>query len=81
LAVEGGADEKVKLYASWNGATEVESWELLTGTDAGQLEPVGSVPPDGFEAAMLVQTPHLYVAVRAKERSGRALGTSMPVKV
>jgi hypothetical protein len=25
MAVEGGPDEKVKLYATWNGATEVES--------------------------------------------------------
>jgi hypothetical protein len=50
VALEQLSDEKkVKLYASWNGATDVESWELLAGTDAGRLESVGSIPRDGFE--------------------------------
>jgi hypothetical protein len=53
VAVEQLSDEKVKLYASWNGATEVESWELLAGSDAGRLEPVGSVPRDGEVGADL----------------------------
>jgi hypothetical protein len=29
VAVEQGPDDKVKLYASWNGATEVATWEVL----------------------------------------------------
>ena len=81
VALEQLSDEKVKLYASWNGATEVESWEVLSGTRPGRLKPLGSVPRNGFETAMLVQILHPYVAVRAKERSGRALGTSAPVKL
>ncbi len=28
-------------YASWNGATRVESWQVLSGPDADSLEPVG----------------------------------------
>jgi hypothetical protein len=66
MAVEGGPDEKVKLYASWNGATEVESWELLAGPDVGRLEPAGSVPRDGFETAKLVQTSDSLLAVRSE---------------
>ena len=81
MALDQLSDEKVKLYASWNGATEVESWEVLSGTRPGRLKPLGSVPRNGFETAMLVQILHPYVAVRAKERSGRALGTSAPVKL
>jgi hypothetical protein len=81
VAVEQLSDEKVKLYASWNGATEVESWEVLSGPRPGRLKPLGSVPRNGFETVMLVQIPHPYVAVRAKERSGRALGTSTPAKL
>ena len=81
VAVERGPDDKVKLYASWNGATEVESWEVLAGPRQSRLESVGSVSRDGFETAILVQTPCSYVAVRARERSGRALGTSAPVKL
>jgi outer membrane protein assembly factor BamB len=81
VAVERLSEEKVKLYASWNGATGVESWEVLAGELPGQLESVGSVPRDGFETAMLAQTSHPYFAVRAREGSGRVLGISVPVKL
>jgi Arylsulfotransferase (ASST) len=81
VAVEQGSDDKVTLYASWNGATEVESWEVLSGQRPGELESLGSVPREGFETAMLVQTSDPYVAVRAKECSGRVLDTSAPVKL
>jgi hypothetical protein len=81
VAVEKGPDDKLKLYASWNGATEVATWEVLAGPRQSRLESVGSVPRDGFETAMLVQTSHSYVAVRAKDRLGQPLGTSAPVKL
>jgi hypothetical protein len=75
-----GSDDELTLYASWNGATEVATWEVLAGGRLGQLESLGSVPRDGFETAMLVRTAEPYVAVRAKHRSGRVLGTSKPVE-
>ena len=81
VALERLSDEKVKLYASWNGATEVESWEVLAGELPGQLESVGAVPRNGFETPMMMQTPHPYLAVRAKDHSGRVLGTSAPAKL
>ena len=71
----------MKLYASWNGATEVDSWEVLAGARPGRLESVGAVPRDGLETALLVQSSHSYFAVQAKEHSGRVLGTSPPVKL
>ena len=80
VAVEQGPEGRVKLYASWNGATEFDSWEVLAGPRPHQLEPLGSVPRDGFETVMLVQTSDSYLAVRAKDPSGRILGTSAPVK-
>jgi hypothetical protein len=81
LAGERLSDEKVKLYASWNGATAVESWEVLAGRHPGQLESLGSVPRNGFETAMLAQTSYSYLVVRAKDRLGQALGTSAPLKL
>jgi hypothetical protein len=81
VAVEQGPDDKIKLYASWNGATEVATWEVLAGPRQSRLESVGSVPRDGFETAMLVKTSHSYVAVRAKDRLGQHLGTSAPVEL
>ena len=79
VAVERRSGDEVVLYASWNGATDVAAWEVLAGPSPGRLEPLGSVPWDGFETAMLAQTSGAYVAVRAKHRSGRGLGTSAPV--
>jgi hypothetical protein len=38
------------------------------------------VPRNGFETAMLMQTSDPYVSVRAKDRSGRVLGTSKAVE-
>jgi hypothetical protein len=78
---ERTSEEEVRVYASWNGATEVESWEVLAGERPGRLELVGSVPRDGFETAMLVKISHSYFAVRAKDRLGQTLGISAPVKL
>jgi hypothetical protein len=81
VVAESGPEEKVTLYATWNGATEVATWEVLVGPRPGQLESVDSFPRDGFETAMLVQTSDPYVAVRAKDRFGQVLGASTPVKL
>ncbi|HZB07559.1 MAG TPA: arylsulfotransferase family protein [Rubrobacter sp.] len=77
---ERTSENELELYASWNGATEVAAWEVLAGPDPGQLESLGQVPQDGFETAMLVQTTEPYIAVQAKHRLGRVLGTSQPVE-
>src|SRR5215211_4448307 len=50
-AAERASEEGVEVYASWNGATEVESWAVLAGPQPDQLEPLGAVPRDGFERA------------------------------
>ena len=81
VAVERRPEGRVAIYASWNGATEVESWEVVSGPAPGLLAPLGSVPREGFETAMMAQTHGPYVAVRAKDRSGEILGTSDPVKL
>ena len=80
VVAERASEDEVRVYASWNGATEVATWEVLAGASPGQLESVGSVPRNGFETAMLVRTVEPYVAVRAKHRSGQVLGTTEPVK-
>jgi hypothetical protein len=81
VVAESGSDEEVTLYVSWNGATEVATWEVLAGPHPGQLESVESFPRNGFETAMLVQTSDLYVAVWAKDHFGQVLGASAPVKL
>jgi hypothetical protein len=81
VAVESGPGDEVMVYASWNGATEIASWQVLAGPDPDRLEPAGSALRDGFETAITVRTSEPYVAVRAKHRSGGVLGTSEAVKL
>jgi hypothetical protein len=80
VAADRRSDDEVTLYASWNGATEVESWEVLAGPDPDRLETLGSVPRNGFETAISARTEEPHVAVQARDASGRILGTSMPVE-
>jgi hypothetical protein len=80
VAAERIRDEEVEIFASWNGGTEVENWAVLAGGRPDQLEPLGAVPRDGFETAMVARTPDRYLAVQARDRFGRTLGTSEPVE-
>ena len=80
LVCEPGPGGRATLYASWNGATEVASWEVLAGPGADNLKPVGDAPRKGFETAMALRTEKPYVAVRAKDRSGRVLGASRTIR-
>jgi hypothetical protein len=81
ISVEAGSGDKAKLYASWNGATEVASWQVLAGPNPERLKPVGSsFPKEGFETAITVRSGEPYVGVEAKDSSGRVLGTSRAVK-
>ena len=79
-AAERASEEEVKVYASWNGATEVATWEVLTGPRPDGLEPLGSVARDGFETVILARSAEPCVAVQAKDASGRILGTSEPIE-
>ena len=81
VAVERRSEDRVALYASWNGATEVAAWEVVSGPRPNRMESLGSIPRNGFETAMLAQSSHSYFAVQAKERSGGVLGTSAPVEL
>jgi hypothetical protein len=74
IAVEGDT-----LYVSWNGATEVRSWQLLGGADKKKLRPLLAVPKTGFEAAIPLPTDVPWVAVRALDRLGRSLARSAAV--
>ena len=68
------------VYASWNGATEVASWEVLAGPSAGELDEVATARKEGFETAIDVPDRHDYVAVKALDGGGDTLGTSEPVR-
>lgn len=66
------------VYASWNGATTVASWQLLSGSSATQLTPASTTPKAGFETAIAAPGAAFY-AVRALSAAGKVLGTSKAV--
>jgi outer membrane protein assembly factor BamB len=63
------------VYASWNGATTVASWQLLTGSSATHLSAVSTTPKAGFET-VLTAAPAAFVQVRALGASGTPLASS-----
>jgi hypothetical protein len=84
IAVTGEAGERT-AHASWNGATEVERWQLLAGERADTLAAVSSVRARGFESALPTTADGPYFAVRALGAGGAPLGQSdtatAPVRV
>lgn len=81
VAVERGSGGEVTVYVSWNGATEVASWEVLAGPSADELEPVGSAPREAFEIGIVVESDEAYFAARALDDAGEVLGTSEAVEL
>ncbi len=75
LAIDPQDDGGVSIAVSWNGATEVASWQPLSGDDADALAPLGEpVPKRGFETQFtLVQAPTV-LALDALDAAGNAIG-------
>ncbi|HEY5044688.1 MAG TPA: arylsulfotransferase family protein [Solirubrobacteraceae bacterium] len=71
--------ERLTVYASWNGATDVHSWQLLAGMQASALGPVSSTRSRGFETALRTTSAGPHFAVQALDVSGTPLGRSNTV--
>jgi hypothetical protein len=78
LAVRRTSEQRVSVFASWNGATAVRSWEVLAGSSAASLQPVGSARRTGFETRIRVPGTAETFAVRALDADGNVLATSRP---
>ena len=64
------------LYVSWNGATEVEAWRLLTGPSLRRLRPVATKQRGGFETFFPLPGRDGVAVAVALGRRGRELGRS-----
>jgi arylsulfotransferase ASST len=71
---------RLAVFASWNGATDVARWEVLTGASADALQPAGSARRNGFETTLSAPSGSAFVAVRALDSAGNVLGTSRAVQ-
>ena len=72
---------RTRVYASWNGATQVAAWRIWAGPSSHRLKVVAKrVPRFGFETAKLVRSAGPIVKVQALDRRGRVIGTSRAVR-
>jgi hypothetical protein len=69
-----------RAHVSWNGATHVRRWQLLTGRRSGALRAGAVTARTGFETAIPVPAGARRVAVRALG-AGKLLATSRTVRV
>jgi hypothetical protein len=85
LAARRGASangDRVTAWASWNGATELRSWQLLAGDDPDALVPLGDpVERSDFETTLRARTNAPYVAVAALDADGDQIGSSRPLRL
>ncbi len=65
-----------KVWASWNGATDIREWKVLTGSSAGSLTEVGSSSWRDLETMIAVPTVDSKVRVVAYGPDGEKLGQS-----
>jgi hypothetical protein len=72
---------RTEVMASWNGATDAAGWQVLAGDRANDLRPGARTARGGFETRIVVPGDPAFVAVRAVDASGHALGTSAAVRV
>jgi hypothetical protein len=80
LAVVPGTGRPV-LYASWNGATDVARWQLLTGAGLSALKPEATAAKTGFETRLVAIAAKGYAVAVALDRDGRPLARSAPVSL
>lgn len=81
LAARAPRDGAPGLYASWNGATEVASWRLRSGSAPGELADGPVVPRSGFETELAIPEGASYVAADALDADGEPLRTSNVVRL
>lgn len=82
LSFEPAGARAGTVYASWNGATQVASWQVLAGGSAQALRPIVTATRTGFETAIALPggTTGPYLAVQALDGEGNVLRASAAVK-
>jgi hypothetical protein len=63
----------VRVYVSWNGATQVATWRVLAGSAPGSLSPLSTHPWTDFETAITLHDPPRYLVVQALNAASHVL--------
>ena len=81
MVAERSGRGRVTAYVSWNGATEVATWDLLAGSAGGAMRRIGSSPRAGFETAITAKSGASHFAAAARDASGKLLGQSPTIRI
>jgi hypothetical protein len=73
-----GADA---LHVSWNGATQVRTWQVHGGRSATALKPLAHRPRTGFETTIPLPSAPQWISVVGLDAHGRRVGGSAPFAV
>jgi hypothetical protein len=70
---------RTTLFVTWNGATNVASWQVLAGSSPTAMQALKTVPDTSFETT--IELPKVsYVSVHALDPGGLTLATSATVQ-
>ena len=75
IAAQSSGDQTI-VYASWNGSTQTDSWQLFGGSSPNSLSPLVTVKKSAFETAISVPNGDLYFQVKALNAGGQIIGVS-----
>jgi hypothetical protein len=77
IALQPGSSRgQTIVYTSWNGATEVASWQFLAGPNAPGMVPVQTVAKTGFETSLTTAAPGPFFQTKALDVHGNVIGAS-----
>ena len=76
VALRTNPAQGTAVYVSWNGATEVATWQVLAGKQPSSLAAVATQPRAGFETMIIADSTGPYFVVAGYDASGRQLGES-----
>ncbi len=68
-------------YASWNGATQVATWQVLGGSSPTSLSIVATHRRTAWETDIPLSQSEAYIETRALDAHGNVLATSKAVKL
>jgi hypothetical protein len=76
IASNGTAAKGGTVWASWNGATNIARWRVLTGPDGKHLETIATYPWKNLETAIPVERFGKLVMVQALNAKNEVVGRS-----
>ena len=76
ISAQTQANGSTTVYASWNGATKIASWNVYAGSSFTGLGKIGSVTRSDFETAATTSNKGPFFAVEAVDADGHVLARS-----